>query len=278
MTTSKLPILLSPETLSAHLNDQSVQVVYVGTEEKYVEGHIEGATHLTHASLNFGIAPTAGHLPSPDHLQQLFAGIGLNEDTHVVCYDDEAGTAAARLFWVLEAMGHQHVSFLDGGLLAWRAAGFTLTSAISPRRTGNWTPTPQSQVLATKEYVLESLANPEIQILDARSEEEYAGIKSASERKGHIPNAISMNWLNTRDPNLNNQLKPLQALQRTLDQLGLSQSKEIIAHCQTHQRSCHSYMMLRALGYKNIRGFAGSWSEWSADLSMPVVNLQDQKG
>jgi len=274
MTTGKLPILLSPETLSLHLNDQQVRAVYVGAEEKYAAGHIQGSAHLTHASLNFGVAPTAGYLPADDHLQQLFQTIGLNENTHVVCYDDEAGTAAARLFWVLEAMGHRHVSFLNGGLLAWQAAGFSLTTAIPAVQTGNWTPVPQPQLLATKEYVRDALTNPEIGILDARSEDEHNGIKSASERKGHIPGAVSMDWLSTRDVNSNNQLKPLAELQQRLDQLGLAQSKEIIAHCQTHQRSCHSYMMLRALGYQKIRGFAGSWSEWSADSNMPVTNPQ----
>ena len=275
MSTSKFPILISPQTLSRHLDDQSVQLIYVGSLEKYLEGHIQGAVHLTHASLNLGVAPKAGFLPDTDHLQQLFRAIGLNHDSQVICHDDEAGTAAARLFWVLEALGHQNVSFLDGGLLAWQAAGFSLTTVVSTVQTGNWSAAPQPQVLATKQYVLDSLSNPKIQILDARSEQEHLGIKSAAERKGHIPGAVSMNWLNTRDTNSNNQLKPLEELQQNLNQLGLDQSKEIIAHCQTHQRSCHSYMMLRALGYEKIRGFAGSWSEWSADSKMPVINLQE---
>ena len=54
------------------------------------------------------------------------AGIG---DEHlVVAYDDVGGWVAARLWWMLDVLGHREVAVLDGGIEAWTAAGGTLST------------------------------------------------------------------------------------------------------------------------------------------------------
>lgn len=275
MSSNRTPIILSPHNLVDRLGDRSLKIIYVGKEDKYAEAHIPGAARISHSALNYGIAPQVGHLPNVNDLESAFRNLGLCNHHHVICYDDDAGTAAARLFWVLEAMGHKGVSFLDGGFLAWSARHYPISSDTPEIETGDWRAVPNPDVIASKSEVLLSLDNPDIQILDARTEEEHMGLKSASDRKGHIPGAISFNWLQSRNTEHHNLLKPLEELQASLDERGLNKQKEIIAHCQTHQRSCHSYMMLRALGYPKVRGFAGSWSEWAADPNSPIINLQE---
>ena len=47
-------------------------------------------------------------------------------------YDDVGGWIGARLWWMLDDLGHGRVRVLDGGLPAWLAAGFPTTD----RRTG----------------------------------------------------------------------------------------------------------------------------------------------
>ena len=51
---------------------------------------------------------------------------------------------------------------------------------------------------------------------------------------------------------------------------GVTPDKEVIVYCQTHHRSAHTYWVLRYLGYPKVRGYAGSWSEWGNDLSLPI--------
>ena len=55
-----------------------------------------------------------------------------------------------------------------------------------------------------------------------------------------------------------------------LEGVGITPDKEIITHCQTHHRSSHTYIVLKALGYSRIKGYPGSWSEWGNDLDLPV--------
>ena len=188
----------------------------------------------------------------------------------MVCYDDDAGTASARMIWVLEAMGHQYHSFLNGGLTAWKALGLPVHTGSETVMPSDWKARPNLNVIADKQYVLDSLNNPAIQVLDARTPEEHRGLKSASARRGKIPGSINLNWLDTIDERNQRRLKPPDALEQILHEKSFSRDKEIITHCQTHQRSSHSFMMLRALGFQNVRGYAGSWSEWADDPALPT--------
>ena len=55
-----------------------------------------------------------------------------------------------------------------------------------------------------------------------------------------------------------------------LEKLGVTADKEVITHCQTHHRSSHTYIVLKALGFPRIKGYPGSWSEWGNDFELPI--------
>ncbi|MGI9318594.1 MAG: sulfurtransferase [bacterium] len=270
MSDNTLPYLLEPEALANHGTDDSLRIVCLGKREQYLAAHIPGAIYLDVNMLNRGTKPAPGLLPDIPLIEQAFQSIGLTLTSHIVCYDDDAGTAGARMMWVLEAMGHQKQSFLNGGLTAWAALGLPLQSGSETVMMSNWTASPNANVIADKQYVLDSLNNPEIQILDARTPQEHNGIKSASERRGRIPGSANLNWLDTIDTNNTRRLRSSDDLEQMLLEKGLDRNKEIITHCQTHQRSSHSFMMLRSLGYNKVRGYAGSWSEWADDPLLPI--------
>ena len=277
-----LPYLVQAETLAdviAESGDGLLRIICLGKQELFLHGHVPEAVWLDPAWLNRGIMPSPGLLPDPERLESAFAGIGLGADHHVVSYDDDGGTTGARLMWVLEAMGHRRQSMLDGGLTAWKAERLPLETGnptIFPATTP-WKASPDPSVVVSKEDVLSILGDPDIRILDARSEDEFMGRKTRSARKGRIPGARNLDWLDTIDPANHRRLRPPEVLESLLAERGFDRDHEIIVHCQTHQRSSHSFVMLRSLGYRRVRAYAGSWMEWAADGSLPVIR-EDTSG
>ncbi|MDE0096255.1 MAG: sulfurtransferase [Gammaproteobacteria bacterium] len=282
MPTPALPYLVQAGELAEAIaapDNGSLRIICLGKPEQFLSGHIPGGVWLDQAKLNRGGMPAPGLLPDPDILESAFAEIGLGADHHVVGYDDDGGTGGARLIWVLEAMGHRRLSMLDGGLESWQAERLPLEAGIpaTAPAAGRWKAFPDPTVVATKDDVLSILGDPEVRILDARSEGEYLGRKTRSARKGRIPGARHLNWLDTIDPENNRRLRSPEVLEKMLADRGFDREHEIIVHCQTHQRSSHSFVMLRSLGYRRVRAYAGSWMEWAADGSLPVI-LEDTAG
>ncbi len=125
--------------------------------------------------------------------------------------------------------------------------------------------------IADKQQVLDQLDDPDSIVWDARSAEEYAGIRVTARRNGHIPGAVNLDWLELLDRRNHFRLKPLDVLRPRLAELGIVPGKKIITHCQTHHRSGLSYLVGKALDL-DIRAYDGSWSEWGNAGDTPIEN------
>ncbi len=276
MRSPALPYLVQADVLGQAIQSpdrENLRIICLGQQNRFQAGHIPAAVWLDSAKLNRGLLPAPGLLPEPAMLERVFYEIGLAADEHVVSYDDDGGTQGARLMWVLEAMGHQRQSMLDGGLDAWTAENLPLETRLSsviPAR-NPWKPSPDPSVIADKDYVLSKLGDPSVRILDVRSVDEFMGRKTHSARKGHIPGASHLHWLDTIDVKNHHRIKPQYLLEGLLAEKGIHRNQEIIVHCQTHQRSSHSFVMLRSLGFQHVKAYAGSWMEWAADHTMPII-------
>ena len=116
-------------------------------------------------------------------------------------------------------------------------------------------------MIADADEVLAGLPEGRVKIWDARSPEEYAGLKSSSARAGHIPGAVNLDWLELMDRSRNLRLLPLETLRGKLDAIGIAAGEPIITHCQSHHRSGLSYLVAKALGHP-VKAYHGSWAEW----------------
>ena len=120
------------------------------------------------------------------------------------------------------------------------------------------------------DYVLQRLGDPTVAILDARSVAEYDGKDKRARRVGHIPGAVNLNWTTTIDQTRKMRLKEQQELRKMLSAIGVTPDKEVIVYCHTHHRSSHTYIMLKALGFPNVKAYPGSWSEWGNHPDTPI--------
>ncbi len=266
-----IPLLLQPAELEAILGNNKLLIVDLSNQDRYLEGHVPGAIHLPPSLLQCGIKPAAGKLPDINDLITLFSELGLAPDKHIIAYDDEGGGWAGRLIWTLDVIGHPHYSYLDGGIHAWANEGHPCQTTVN---TGRPTDFHLHQIdrtpIAETDDILAHLTDDNFAVWDARSKEEYEGIKVLAKRGGHIPGAIHCEWTDLMDKKRNLRLLDRATLIAKLNQLGLTPDKHIVTHCQSHHRSSLTYLVAKILNYPDVKGYHGSWGEWGNRMDTPI--------
>jgi len=266
-------MVIEPKQLENHLNDDNIVIVDLCKTQQYTQAHIPGAIHMDYRRVVAAKPPTNGLLPEPEQLLELASALGITPDKHVVSYDEEGGGKAARLLWTLNAMGHENISLLNGGINAWVDEKCPLEATENFAHSDIQYPIAiNEQVIARKDYILENLENTEVVFLDTRSPYEFKGEKKFSARAGRIPGAVNMDWILLIDQNNHLKLVAEDDIHAMLTERSVSKDKEIIVYCQTHHRSALTYVALKSLGYNNVKGYPGSWSEWG-NLTVTPVEL-----
>lgn len=264
-------LVIEPEQLNSLLSDRDdLIIVDLCQKSVYAQVHVPGAIHVDPSELTSGQQPTPGKLPSEERINALFSKLGLSDDKTVIAYDDEGGGWAGRLIWTLDMIQHKHYAYLNGGIHAWIKAGMPTEQTINPGQPNDGkSPSYKVSTLAEqpsvdKDYLLKNLDNVALKIWDARSEEEYLGVRSFAQKAGHIPGAVHYEWTRAMDRNDQLKIRNLETVRDELAQLGITGSKdqEVITHCQTHHRSGFTYLLGKILGFENIRAYPGSWAEW----------------
>jgi thiosulfate/3-mercaptopyruvate sulfurtransferase len=80
---------------------------------------------------------------------------------------------------------------------------------------------------------------------------------------------VNIEWTAFMDQGRNLRLKPEAELRRMLEDKGFTTDKTVVAYCQTHHRSAHTWFVLNYMGYR-ARGYEGSWSDWGNREDTPI--------
>lgn len=267
---AELTAIISAQALHDAMPDPDLLIVDVGSLEEYQSAHLPGAVQIDYAAFVSADPPVMGLVPDAQTLSHVFAALGLDANRHVVAYDREGGGKAGRLLFTLDAAGHHKGSLLDGGLSAWANAGFELETHPAETSVTDYATTLPGRNLADKAYIRSRLGSDDLALLDCRTPAEFSGQDVRAARGGHIPGAVNFNWTDAMDPDNPPSLRPESELRDMLESKGVTPDKEVIAYCQTHHRSSHTYMVLKQLGYENVKGYPGAWSEWGNDPDTPV--------
>ena len=261
-------LLTTPVELQKKLGASDLCLIDVRPAEQFAQGHISGAVHFDLFGLSLvdtRQAPLQAFMYMIHHVLELR---GVTETKEVIFYEENSGMRAARGLWFLEYFGHPNVRMLDGGIQAWKAAGFPVTrEAISPKA-ATFKASERREVLATADDVLDSLNKKGFAILDTRSEGEYFGTQVRAARGGAIPGAIHIEWTDNLDAG--GKFKSNAELQAMYSQAGITPEKEVLSYCQGGYRAAHSYVALRLLGFAKVRNYIGSWKEWGDRADLPI--------
>lgn len=270
-------VLVETDWVAAHLNDPSVRLVEVDVDTAaYDSGHIPGA-----AGWNWKIdtqQPIRRDIPDRATLEALLSRSGIGNNTTVVLYGDNNNWFATFAFWLLKMYGHADARIMNGGRKKWVDEGRAMTTdapAIAP--TAYRAKDPNWSLRALRDLVREYLGNANRALVDVRSPKEFSGELLAPEnlpqegaqRGGHIPGAANIPWGQAVADD--GTFKPADQLRALYGGKGITPDKEIIAYCRIGERSSHTWFVLTyLLGYKQVRNYDGSWTEWGSLIGAPI--------
>jgi thiosulfate/3-mercaptopyruvate sulfurtransferase len=277
-------LLVTAEQIQAHAKDKNWVVVDCRDLQDYLKGHIPGAISLGNSCKKALRDTTSRVYRDSSKYERLFSKVGIGNDSHVVFYYDglKSLTDATVGFWISEYLGLENVYVLNGGLDAWRKAGFRLDNTPVVREETQFKVKLAHQKYGASEEVL-SIAQGKSasQLIDSRTENEHNGKDIRAIRGGYVPNTtINVSHIDTLASQKNPKTGKMEptayfdadAAAKAFG--GLDKNKRTLAYCQTGTRSTLTYLEMRLLGFKDPANWDESWSVYGSQLAYPVADEQ----
>jgi len=264
-------VLVSTDWVEEHRNDPKVRLLESNEDVLlYETGHIPGAVKIDWVTdLN---DPLVRDYVDRARFERLLRAKGISNDTTVVFYGDKNNWWATYAFWVFTLFGVENLKILDGGRLRWADEGRELVTEVPQYPQGNITVRERddSRIRAFRAEV-EQHVKRSGKLVDVRSPEEYRGERlhmpeypnEGALRGGHIPGAKSIPWGRAVTTETHT-FKPAAELRTIYEgENGLQKTDDVVAYCRIGERSSHTWFVLTyLLGFKNVRNYDGSWTEW----------------
>ncbi|NCP15104.1 MAG: sulfurtransferase [Sphingomonadales bacterium] len=234
--------------------------------------HIPGARFLGLSSLFDAGSAVPYAMPTPGQVAARLGLLGVRPEDSIVLYDDSAIRTAARAWFVLTAMGWEHVAILDGGLDKWRSEGRSLASdavrgiAVSPAALA-----PVRRV-RSKADMLANVTQQREQVLDARGADRVYGTGTDPVHglpMGRIPGALNLPFNEVL--NTDGTYKSPDAIRAAFEAAGIDLSRPLTATCGSGVTASVLLFALHLIGVDSAALYDGSWSEWGADPDTPKL-------
>lgn len=271
--------LVTTQWVADHLNDPNLRIVESNEDILlYGTGHLPGAVHIDwRADLQ---DQTVRDYISPEAFADLCSRNGISKETTVIFYGDKSNWWSCYALWAFRLFGHERVKIMDGGRDKWIAEGRPITREV-PKYAATKYPVPlrreDDKIRAFFDDALEQSQKGR-PLIDVRSPGEFKGeITHMPEypqegvlRGGHIPRAYSVPW--KRAVNDDATFKSAADLRAIYEgEAGLKPNDDVVAYCRIGERSSHTWFVLTyLLGYKNVRNYDGSWTEWGNRVRAPI--------
>lgn len=263
----RAPVKIVDVRGAAALLSRGAAVIDARDAASFAQGHLPGAQLYAWQAYTGDGAARGALKPDIAAIAQGLAALGIDAGRPALIYGlgapgfGDEGHAA----WLLALLGHPDVALLDGGFMAWRAAGRPVVTAWTKPRPGSFPSRMRGELRATADEVARAR-----QVVDVRSQQEFLGATPYGElRGGHIANARHLDWRRLLDDS--GRILPTARVLRSLADAGIDPNVEIVTYCSCGVRSAFATVALLARGVPRVRNYDASLAEWAADPARPMA-------
>ena len=255
----------------------------VRASNQYLEGHIPGA-------INVGDIGTVLRDPNREdfidlaEINSIFNKAGLDINKEIIVYGSRGNPYAYFGLFTINYFGGKQAKVFHDGIDGWADAGLLIEKTPSTLASINVRLIPQEYLVVTNEQMRSLYNNQSVQVVDARTFNEFKGNDVRAIRGGHIPGAVSIPYeQNWKDPATGSKLAKKEVKTnvgmslKSKDELNalyskLDPNKETVVYCQSGVRAAETATVLQNLGYKNVKIYDSSWLGWASHLASPVAD------
>ena len=255
----------------------------VRASNQYLEGHIPGA-------INVGDIGTVLRDPNREdfidlaEINSIFNKAGLDINKEIIVYGSRGNPYAYFGLFTINYFGGKQAKVFHDGIDGWADAGLLIEKTPSTLASINVRLIPQDNLVVTNEQMRKLYNNQSVQVVDARTFNEFKGNDVRAIRGGHIPGAVSIPYeQNWKDPATGSKLAKKEVKTnvgmslKSKDELNalyskLDPNKETVVYCQSGVRAAETATVLQNLGYKNVKIYDSSWLGWASHLASPVAD------
>ena len=268
--------LVSARDLLAVIDDPGIRLAdvrwFLGEPGRghleYQAGHIPGAIFVD-LDKDLAAPPGAGRhpLPDPAAFADRMGQLGFGDEHTIVIYDAAQGQYGARMWLMLDRLGHANVAMLDGGIAAWKAIGGPWTALRSTPLRATMTLAPEWPNMIDRHEVLARAG--EIDLVDVRAAERYSGeVELVEKIGGHIPGARNRPCASMMTED--GRMLPADEVGPLIRGDGERAQQPLAISCGSGVTACYGALAARLAGLPDPLIYPGSFSDW-VDSGMPVV-------
>ena len=273
--------LVTTEWLAAELGKSDIRVIDAtlflanharNARTEFEAAHIPGAVFFDIDEVSDPSSTLPHMLPPPEKFASRMQALGLGDGSRIIVYDNSPLRSAARVWWMLTLFGAHEVAILDGGFAKWQAEGRPVESGKPIVRHRHFTVWADRSLVRDQKQMTDNLRSKAEQVVDARSAGRFAGSDPeprAGLRGGHIPGSKNLPF--DQLFNEDGTYKSKDAIKAEFEAAGIDLTKPLVATCGSGVTSGVLAFGAALLGRGKIAIYDGSWSEWGASATNPVV-------
>src|SRR5438094_7274123 len=169
----------------------------------YAAGHIAGAINIDDAARVLRDENTEDFIAT-DRIEKILGDAGLDPHRETIVYGSRGTWNPYFGLYTLQYFGGSNVRVYHDGIEDWAAAGRTISLDVAQLPPVALKLEINPTIAVTTKEMVARLNDPNVQIVDARTPQEFIGEDIRAIRGGHIPGAINIpyeqNWMDPETP------------------------------------------------------------------------------